>query len=209
MIYFIGTIYKGKSFLSKIVSFVAKRNGHKLPFTHSAILLKYQGEWKVLEITTKGFQEHSLNDYIRDYEGEIYFGTFTKIKFTQELADRLYGFFQEDKNDPLINKYDYMGAGNSFKFKTQPWAFLLNNTLGKYLNYKDKKTQGTFCSELAFKLGLSVIYTVPNVDFSSKEMDFFSKNKLRTTTDFKKIYPAMMSDVFCMQPINHLNKCDK
>jgi hypothetical protein len=200
MIYFIGTIYRGKNLVSKITSFVAKKNKHKLPFTHSAMLLKHEGKWKVLEITTKGFQEHNAIDYIASYHGDVYYGSFKKIAFKEKECDVFYQVFKQEEKENQ-NKYDYYGAGNSFRFKTQPWAFIFNNTLGKYLNYKDKKTQGTFCSALTFATALSTIYsTLAVIDFTKEEQEFLkSKTTGDNFFDPKQIYPAEMSDVFDMK----------
>lgn len=200
MIYFIGTIYKGKNPLSKIISFVAKKNKHKLPFTHAAILLNHEGSWKVLEITTQGFQEHKALEYISSYQGDIYYGSFKNITFAEKECDVFYQVFKQE-NEENQNKYDYYGAGNSFKFKTQPWAFLLNNTLGKYLNYKSQKTPGTFCSALTFATALSTIYsTLGVVDFTEDELNFLkSKTTGDNFFDPKQIYPAEMSNIFDMK----------
>lgn len=196
-IYALGCVYQGKNWASKVIKWGAKQEGYNVLFSHSALAVYTGKEWLAFEIVGKGYQITELSKYINQYQGKIYCGTFKRMTFENPYNITLQAFNNFKRADN--NKYSILKAGASFCFtKKFKW---LNWVLAIFRHFA-KTQQGSFCSEVAFKIMLELVAYNPAVDLTLTEGDFLrSKRKSDNTIDFAKIYPAEMQDIFKMELI--------
>lgn len=199
IIYALGCVYQGKNWASKVIKWSAKKEGYQIPLSHSALAVFdiENNQWMALEVVGTGYKATLLQKFLEEYNGEVYYGAFEKMRFENKYNFCMQAFkiFKEEDNDTYSTKK----AIASFKFTKFPYKLL--NFIIRIIDKKAQKEIGAFCSEVAFKVLLHTAIMEAELIFTDREKAFLKSKTKYGSLDFVKIYPAEMQTIFDMKLI--------